>query len=208
MKEQENWVQKMYWTTIHVQLRSVSTKSTVVDELVNIYYRAIPSLGRGFNEKSQTGLRDMATHIRLCHATVSPDLDQFYLGEVASTGKYSLERWLEKYKEDNEASMFWTWTRPASKLDPPGNRDEYAHATLADSVKICFLIHLLYHICIKQKRKCIVFCEWPFTQWLVEIALQNLGLGTVVIRAKTTTKETTRFSTELPTPLRAVEARS
>lgn len=92
-----------------------------------VYDRAIPGLGKGYDDRSESGLRDMATHRRLCHATVAPDLDQFYHGEVASTGKKSLESWLEKYKADNGAAMYWTWTRPATKLDPPGNRDEYAY---------------------------------------------------------------------------------
>ena len=91
-----------------------------------------------------TGLRDMTVHRRLCHATIAPDLDQFFHEEVATTGKQSLKRWLDKYKADNGATMYWRWTRLASKLDPPGNRDEFAHATLADAAKVCFVMHLLY----------------------------------------------------------------
>ena len=104
-------------------------------------------------------------------------------GEVASTGKQSLERWLEKYKSDNGATMYWRWVRTATKLDPFGNRDEFAHVTLADAVKVCFLVHLLYHICKKQGRKAIVFTEWPF-RWLVELTLQNLDFKVLMIRAK------------------------
>ena len=82
-------------------------------------------------------------------------------GEVASTGKASLERWLEKYKTDNGASIYWRWVRPLTKLDPPGNRDEYAHATLADATKVCFLVHLLYHICMTLTDDEPVPVPWP-----------------------------------------------
>ena len=70
-------------------------------QYADIYHRAIPTLGRGFDAKSQTGLRDMDTHRRLCHATVSSDLDHFFHEEVASTGKRSLERWLSNSRRRN-----------------------------------------------------------------------------------------------------------
>ena len=76
--------------------------------------------------------------------------------------KFSLERL------DNEAVIYW----PVTKIDPP--------SVLADAVKVSFLSHL----CRKQGRKVIVFTEWLFTQWLVELATRVLCFGVLVICAK------------------------
>lgn len=50
--------------------------------------------------------------------------------------------------------------------------------------KLCFLVYLLFNICKRYGRKVLVFCDWPFGQWLIEIILQNLGFRTLVIRVK------------------------
>lgn len=42
------------------------------------------------------------------------------------------------------------------------------------TVKLRALAGLAYQICIVNKRKHLVFCDWPVTQWNVELILTNL----------------------------------
>ncbi|KAL8662389.1 MAG: hypothetical protein Q9202_004784 [Teloschistes flavicans] len=51
------------------------------------------------------------------------------------------------------------------------------------SVKLRALAALAYQICIISKRKLLVFCDWPVTQWNVELFLTNLCFEIGSIRA-------------------------
>ncbi|KAL8752829.1 MAG: hypothetical protein Q9199_005469 [Rusavskia elegans] len=51
------------------------------------------------------------------------------------------------------------------------------------SVKLRATAILAYRICILERRKLIIFSEWPITQWLVEYFLVNLGFKVLSIRS-------------------------
>ena len=52
-----------------------------------------------------------------------------------------------------------------------------------DSVKLRYIAHLVYQICIEGRRKVIIFTDWPFTQWEVEWFLMSLGYNVIGIRS-------------------------
>ena len=53
----------------------------------------------------------------------------------------------------------------------------------ACSVKLRATAILAYDICVVQKRKLLIFAEWPVTQWLLECFLINLGIPILAIRS-------------------------
>ena len=167
------------WMHCELEMRDNQFK-----QYATIYDKTISKLKKDFDDKSKFELKDMITYRRLCHVTIAFDLNQFYHEKVAFIEKKSLKNWLKKYKTNNDATMYWTWIRSTTKLDSFDNRDEFAYVTLTDAIKMCFTIHLFHHICRQQRRKCIVFCEWSFTQWLIKIILQNLNFQIIVIRTK------------------------
>ena len=44
-----------------------------------------------------------------------------------------------------------------------------------------YLVHLVHQICAIGGRKVIIFTDWPFTQWVVEWSLMNLGYKVIGI---------------------------
>ena len=48
------------------------------------YNLSVDALGRGYDTKNETEIRNMTMGRRLSHATAAPDLDAFFLGEMAS----------------------------------------------------------------------------------------------------------------------------
>ena len=167
------------WVHCEFEMRDNQLK-----QYATIYDKTISKLRKDFDDKSKFELRDMITHRRLCHVTIAFDLNQFYHEKIAFIEKKSFESWLKKYKTNNDATMYWIWIRSTTKFDSLDNRDEFAYVTLINAIKMCFTIHLFHHICRQQRRKCIVFCEWSFTQWLMKIILQNLNFQIIVIRTK------------------------
>ena len=66
------------WINIEIEMRS--TQQAQYGRIHDVSTR---DLGGGYSEKLDTGLWNM------CHATCAPDLDAFFLGEMAATGKDS-----------------------------------------------------------------------------------------------------------------------
>ena len=96
--------------------------------------------------------------------------------------------WQDTYK-DNGATKYWHFIPPCSHLATPRDLGELTHNFGHNSAKIAFLCHMVHHICRVNHRKVIVFTEWPYTQWLPEQFLQNLGFRFLVIRAKHSLRE-------------------
>ena len=61
-----------------------------------------------------------------------------------------------------------------------------AYYLTALSAKLKWLTGIAYDICIRYKRRLIIFTYWPITQWNVEMFLLNLGFNTINIHTQTT----------------------
>ena len=155
-----------------------------MNQYENIYARTTSKLTRDYHEKTNNDLRNMIIHRRLCHAITTSNLNKFYHDEMITTNKNNLEKWLKKYKIDNEIILYWRWIKMTNKLNSFLIRDEFAHVILTNAIKLCFFVHLMYNLCKFNDRKILMFCDWFFDQWLIEITLQNLSFRTLMIRVK------------------------
>ena len=61
-------------TWVHCELEM---RQSQLEQYEKIYGRAAPELSRGYYEKTESGLRDLVVHRRLCYATTATDLDRF-----------------------------------------------------------------------------------------------------------------------------------
>lgn len=120
---------------------------------------------------------------RISHAIFDFHFDAFYKKKIVNINKNNLKTWIDKYK-NNETSIFWTWIRNHFKYDFFNVKNAFARVIFYDSIKMCIFVHLMHHICRKQKRKIIIFCEWFYTQWIVEIAFQNFEYQILIIKAR------------------------
>ena len=64
-----------------------------------------------------------------------------------------------------------------------------AYYLTRNSTKLSYVVKLIYEICTLNRRKFIVFCDWPSTSWLVELLMLVFGFNVMNIRAKHKLKE-------------------
>ena len=127
----------------------------------------------------------MDVHRRVSHAVLHPWLDS--LTRRRSTIKEA-NTWYEK-QSDYGATFFHSITRTSPLLPNYMDRPSMSTHIAGNSVKLQFLTGLANKVCRRDGRKLIVFCDWPVTQWLVEMYLHTLGFNVRGIRSAHNTKD-------------------
>lgn len=64
------------------------------------------------------------------------------------------------------------------------DRPSLVHYICRHSTKLAYVAWMVHKIYIVNRRKVILFCDWPATSWLVEILIMLVGFNVLSIRAK------------------------
>ncbi|KAI4154772.1 MAG: hypothetical protein LQ341_000297 [Variospora aurantia] len=163
------------WISVELQRGPLETA-----DYVPIYSSSAQCLGGGVDDETGEGRRNMAEHRRLSHATLHPGLDT--LTTMRPNQVKDVNLWHSRFG-DHGASMFFAATRHGPEYPIYRDRQSLAEYIGALSVKLRAVAIIAYEICVRQDRKLLVFCEWPITQWLVELWLANLSLPFIAIRS-------------------------
>ncbi len=120
-------------------------------------------MGVGADPETQQGRLNHATLRRICHASLNLELDKFATvkNDVAHVNK-----WFESSDNDYGASVYFKWTRGTSYAPVYTERVSMAYHMAAPSAKLCFLAKICYQVCRVEKRKLLIFSDWPVTLWM------------------------------------------
>jgi SNF2 family DNA or RNA helicase len=170
-----------------VELRYTRVTQVTHDE---VYHKLINDLYSGTTENGGDGDGQVAmnwsTYRQLCHLAVHPKLDKFL---QRTTGNVLADdiRAFSDYGDDRGFGMFFQRTIEDLAADLPTNRMAVARYLAHDCPRLRFLLHLLWSegtlASTGARPRFLVYCNWPFTRWLVEMFLSAIGLHFEVIRA-------------------------
>ncbi|KAJ6121237.1 Helicase C-terminal [Penicillium sp. IBT 18751x] len=85
--------------------------------------------------------------------------------------------------DDRRFGLFFARTSEDRASDLPTNRASVVRYLLHDYPRLRFLFHLLWTegtLAVPGTVTCprfLVFCNWPFTRWMVEMFLAALGVN-------------------------------
>ena len=168
------------WLTIELQMRSRELR-----EYTRIYHFCTGYLSARYDDIVDNPLRNMAYHRKLYRAVMTPDLNRI---SSSAEGPQVIEKFYHKHN-NHRATYYFNSTKPQATLPVYRDRPSMAYYLTRDSTKVSYLAKLVCDIYTQQRRKVIVFCDWPSTSWLVEVLMLVLGLNVMSIRAKHKLKE-------------------
>ena len=73
-----------------------------------------------------------------------------------------------------------------------------SHYICRHSAKLSYLASLTHTICVENRRKLIVFCDWPATAWLVEVLLTTIGFNVLRDFKEKVAKEKLKDTKQVP----------
>jgi SNF2 family DNA or RNA helicase len=172
----------------NVELRYTRKTQVTHDE---VYHTLIGDLYGGTTESGggdgdNQGSMNWSTYRQLCHLAVHPKLDKFL---QRTTGNVLADdiRAFSDYGDDRGFGLFFQRTIEDLAADLPTNRMAVARYLAHDCPRLRFLLHLLWTEgtlrSVGPRPRFLVYCNWPFTRWLVEMFLSAIGLDFQVIRA-------------------------
>jgi hypothetical protein len=120
------------------------------------------------------------------HLAVNPKLDVFLRRSTSHVLSADISAFGD-CGDDHGFGLFFARTVEDRATDLPTNRMAVARYLAHDCPRLRFLLHLLWSegtLAESGTRpRFLVYCNWPFTRWLVEMFLAALGVDFQVIRA-------------------------
>ena len=52
------------------------------------------------------------------------------------------------------------------------------------SIKLSYIVELIYNICVTNNRKIILFCDWSIIFWIIEMLIMLIDFNVLSIRVK------------------------
>ena len=170
-----------------VQFIAIETQMTdlEVEEYASVHQMVSPIVGGGFDEETQQARRNMNAHRKLSIAARSTDLLQLARHHH---GHNEIEAMYLKGDDYGARHLFKSTVKDIS-MRPYGTAVEMAAYLTRKSSALCCMIGLVHEICTANKRRVIIFTDWPATGWLVELILMLLQFQVISIRAAQTHAE-------------------
>ncbi|KAJ5162548.1 Helicase C-terminal [Penicillium capsulatum] len=170
-----------------VELRYTRTTQVAHD---HIYHQIIEGLygglAAGEAPRDDMVAIDWATYRQLCHLAVNPKLDLFLRRSASHVLSADISAFGD-CGDDHGFGLFFARTIEDRATDLPTNRMAVARYLAHDCPRLRFLLHLLWTegtLAESGRRpRFLVYCNWPFTRWMVEMFLAALGVDFQVIRA-------------------------
>ena len=160
---------------VTVELQMSQTQSKHYFKVHNL---VAACLRGGKDEDTDENFISMEKHRHLSHVVALPLLAA--LRNKSNTAKVS--KWYHRYP-DNGASMLFEENRPLPYMSASGDRVSMTNWMAGESAKMQWLIKYAYDTCIVEKRKLLLFFNWPVTLWYAESLLQLVGFKTCSVRA-------------------------
>ncbi|KAL8893244.1 MAG: hypothetical protein Q9192_005457 [Flavoplaca navasiana] len=166
------------WLTVELGLTRDDSEQQVL-----VHEKLSARLSGGFNKEKEHGRRDHGIHRRLCHSALNPSLETLYTRVGQS--KLAVSSMDKTYHEFNDhgASFYLQHTRPVASFPNYHHRGDLAKYICMFAPKLRMLAGLAHQICNVNRRKLLVFCDWPITQWNVEMLLCTLGFKVLSMRS-------------------------
>lgn len=122
---------------------------------------------------------NMTAHRWLCLLSINPAFDR--IKSRAHTSSLKLQKSFSK--EDFGATFYHTATRLESWCPAYRDRVSWALYISGTSPKIQWLAGQVLKTCYVSKKKLLIFCAWPCSQWYIEMFLNIIGVKSISIRA-------------------------
>lgn len=139
------------------------------------------------DNNNETAQFNMKSYRRLCHMSYSPSLEGLYQATYGKNKVLDINRWGDYH--DHGLTWFMTKAKHNYAMPTISNRASCAYYLANSSPKLRYLCKLLLAKVIDQKRRLLIFAEWPMTQWHLEMFLMNLGFHTLSLQSKHTDEE-------------------
>ena len=116
-----------------------------------------------YDVRNEHGRRDYGIHRRLCHSVLNPALETLYT--KVGQSKLAVSAMDKIYHEYNDygASFYLQYTRPAASFPNYYYRGDLAKYICMYVPKLRLLAGLAHSVCNVNRRKLLVFCDWPIT---------------------------------------------
>ena len=161
------------------------------------------NLATVLDPSSEEGRMNVKAYRRLCHLAYSPSLEVF----ARSTGSKNLVEHVTKWHEhgDYGLTFFITRSKRDYAMNVPRTRAEAALYIARSSAKLRYLAKLLLSKVIAEKRRILIFAEWPMVSWHCEMFLQALQFNVLSLRSAHSEDEKTRIITKFNDPAAKVD---
>ncbi|HEY0206645.1 MAG TPA: SNF2-related protein [Acetobacteraceae bacterium] len=146
--------------------------------------------GRGPAER--VGRIDTTAHRLLCHLTLHPELEAFAVGKKRPGKKTWRVAEINAQREqfnDLGAALFHERFRYRRFEPQYDTRPTFTARLVGASPKLKCLLALLRDIVLVNRRKALVFVQWPMNLWLVEVVLAMANFKVISIRSQNTAAE-------------------
>ena len=88
-----------------------------------------------------------------------------------------------------EAFIYHKRTRENRYASAYSDRISMAYYMAAPSAKLSFLVKICHQVCRVERKKLLMFTDWPVTLWLTAAFLMNIGFDILIIRSVHTAEE-------------------